>query len=106
MCPPRRVLSQLNSPSLSVAPSRSYNVPRICLMAAIAGAALTALGVAWASVSSGTVQTQEGARSDLDAKIISTVPHEGRRTRKLLGWMGRPPGAGRPAGAASACAGT
>ena len=57
------VLSQLNSPSLSVAPSRSYNVPRICLMAAIAGAALTALGVAWASVSSGTVQTQEGARS-------------------------------------------
>ena len=27
------VLSQLNSPSLSVAPSRSYNVPRICLMA-------------------------------------------------------------------------
>ena len=81
------VLSQLNSPSLSVAPSRSYNVPRICLIAAIAGAALTALGVAWASVSSGTVQTQEGARSDLDAKIISTVPHEGRRTRKLLGWM-------------------
>lgn len=81
------VLSQLNAPSLSVAPSRSYNVPRICLMAAIAGAALTALGVAWASVSSGTVQTQEGARSDLDAKIISTVPHEGRRTRKLLGWM-------------------
>lgn len=81
------VLSQLNSPSLSVVPSRSYNVPRICLMAAIAGAALTALGVAWASVSSGTVQTQEGARSDLDAKIISTVPHEGRRTRKLLGWM-------------------
>lgn len=78
------VLSQLNSPSLSVAPSRSYNVPRICLMAAIAGAALTALGVAWASVSSGTVQTQEGARSDLDAKIIS---NEGRRTRKLLGWM-------------------
>ena len=81
------VLSQLNSPSLFVAPSRSYNVPRICLMAAIAGAALTALGVAWASVSSGTVQTQEGARSDLDAKIISTVPHEGRRTRKLLGWI-------------------
>lgn len=81
------VLSQLNSPSLSVAPSRSYNVPRICLMAAIAGAALTALGVAWASVTSGTVQTQEGARSDLDAKLISTVPHEGRRTRKLLGWM-------------------
>lgn len=70
-----------------MAPSRSYNVPRICLIAAIAGAALTALGVAWASVSSGTVQTQEGARSDLDAKIISTVPHEGRRTRKLLGWM-------------------
>lgn len=78
------VLSQLNSPSLSVAPSRSYNVPRICLMAAIAGAALTALGVAWASVSSGTVQTQEGARSDLDAKIISTVPHEGRRGGKRL----------------------
>lgn len=77
------VLSQLNSPSLSVAPSRSYNVPRICLMAAIAGAALTALGVAWASVSSGTVQTQEGARSDLDAKIISTVPHEGRRNLNI-----------------------
>lgn len=81
------VLSQLNAPTLSVAPSRSYNVPKICLLAGVIGAGLTAVAVAWASVSSGTVQTQEGARSDLDAKIISTVPHEGRRTRKLLGWM-------------------
>lgn len=71
------VLSQLNSPSLSVAPSRSYNVPRICLMAAIAGAALTALGVAWASVSSGTVQTQEGARSDLDANTAISLASRG-----------------------------
>lgn len=93
------VLSQLNSPSLSVAPSRSYNVPRICLMAAIAGAALTALGVAWASVSSGTVQTQEGARSDLDAKIISTVPHEGRPDPEAPGLVRRPPpGAPGPPG--------
>ena len=81
------VLSQLNAPTLSVAPSRSYNVPKICLLAGVIGAGLTAAAVAWASVTSGTVQTQEGARSDLDAKLISTVPHEGRRTRKLLGWM-------------------
>ena len=81
------VLSQLNAPTLSVAPSRSYNMPKICLLAGVIGAGLTAAAVAWASVTSGTVQTQEGARSDLDAKLISTVPHEGRRTRKLLGWM-------------------
>ena len=81
------VLSQLNAPTLSVAPSRSYNVPKICLLAGVIGAGLTAAAVAWASVTSGTVQTQEGARSDLDAKLISTVPHEGRQTRKLLGWM-------------------
>ena len=77
------VLSQLNAPTLSVAPSRSYNVPKICLLAGVIGAGLTAAAVAWASVTSGTVQTQEGARSDLDAKLISTVPHEGRRTRNL-----------------------
>lgn len=80
------VLTQLNAPSLSVSAVRSYNVPRTCLTAA-AGAVLAAAAVVWASIASGTVQTQEGARSDLDAKIISTVPHEGRRTRKLLGWI-------------------
>ena len=81
------VLSQLNAPTLSVAPSRSYNVPKICLLAGVIGAGLTAAAVAWASVTSGTVQTQEGARSDLDAKHIPTAPPEGRRPRKLLGWM-------------------
>ena len=89
---PRQALVLLKAVSdnygtLSVAPSRSYNVPKICLLAGVIGAGLTAAAVAWASVTSGTVQTQEGARSDLDAKLISTVPHEGRRTRKLLGWM-------------------
>ena len=54
---------------------------------AAAGAALTAAAVVWAAVFSGTVQTLEGARSGLDARIISSVPHEGRRTRKLLGWF-------------------
>ena len=89
---PRQALVLLKAVSdnygtLSVAPSRSYNMPKICLLAGVIGAGLTAAAVAWASVTSGTVQTQEGARSDLDAKLISTVPHEGRRTRKLLGWM-------------------
>ena len=89
---PRQALVLLKAVSenygtLSVAPSRSYNVPKICLLAGVIGAGLTAAAGAWASVTSGTVQTQEGARSDLDAKLISTVPHEGRRTRKLLGWM-------------------
>ena len=32
------VLSQLNAPTLSVAPSRSYNVPKICLLAGVIGA--------------------------------------------------------------------
>ena len=81
------VLTQLNAPSLSVSAARSYNVPRTCLIAAAAGAALTAAAVVWAAVFSGTVQTLEGARSGLDARIISSVPHEGRRTRKLLGWF-------------------
>lgn len=72
------VLTQLNAPSLSVSAARSYNVPRTCLIAA---------AVVWAAVFSGTVQTLEGARSGLDARIISSVPHEGRRTRKLLGWF-------------------
>ena len=36
------VLTQLNAPSLSVSAARSYNVPRTCLIAAAAGAALTA----------------------------------------------------------------
>lgn len=74
------VLTQLNAPSLSVSAARSYNVPRTCLITAAAA-------VVWAAVFSGTVQTLEGARSGLDARIISSVPHEGRRTRKLLGWF-------------------
>lgn len=81
------VLSQLNAPSLSVAASRSYDTRRICLTAAAVGAVLTAAAVVWAAVTSGTVQTQEGARSDLDAKVISSVPHEGQRDRKLSGWL-------------------
>ena len=42
------VLSQLNAPTLSVAPSRSYNMPKICLLAGVIGAGLTAAAVAWA----------------------------------------------------------
>lgn len=100
------VLTQLNAPSLSVSAARSYNVPRTCLIAAAAGAALTAAAVVWAAVFSGTVQTLEGARSGLDARIISSVPHEGRRTRKLLAGSTTAAGSAGPAGAASACAGT
>lgn len=91
------VLSQLNSPSLSVAPSRSYNVPRICLMAAIAGAALTALGVAWASVSSGTVhpggRPQRPGRQD----HLHRAPR-GPPDPEAPGLDGRPPGAAVPPG--------
>ena len=78
-----------------------------CLMAAIAGAALTALGVAWASVSSGTVQTPRRAPAATWTPR-SSPPCPTRAAGPGSSWAGSTTAAGSagPAGAASACAGT
>lgn len=71
------VLSVLSAPSVATA-VRSYPTARVCaLSGALCAAAMLAL-LAWLSVSGGTVQTTEGARNRLDAKIIGVVPHEKR----------------------------
>ena len=69
------VLSVLSTSSLATA-VHNYNASRVTAVSgALCAAAMLAM-LAWLSVSSGTIQTGEGARNNLDAKIIGIVPHE------------------------------
>ena len=69
------VLSVLSTSSLATA-DHNYNASRVTAVSgALCAAAMLAM-LAWLSVSSGTIQTGEGARNNLDAKIIGIVPHE------------------------------
>lgn len=69
------VLSVLSTSSIATA-VHNYNTSRVTAVSgALCAAAMLAM-LAWLSVSSGTIQTSEGARNNLDAKIIGIVPHE------------------------------
>lgn len=99
------VLSQLNSPSLSVAPSRSYNVPRICLMAAIPVRRLPP----WALPGPASPAARSRPRRAPAATWTpsSSPPCPTRAAGPGSSWAGwTTAGSGGPAGPASACAGT
>ena len=69
------VLSVLSTSSIATA-VHNYNTSRVTAVSgALCAAAMLAM-LAWLSVSSGTIQTSEGARNNLDAKIIGIIPHE------------------------------
>ena len=78
------VLSVLDTPSVTAISSRVYNEHRLQLIAALGCACAMTAALVWICVSSGTVQTSAGAKNNLDAKIIATVPHERSVKKKKL----------------------
>lgn len=70
------VLSVLDTPSITSIQTQSFNESKLSLMAGLGCAGLMAALLVWLSISSGTVQNTIGAKNNLDAKILATVPHE------------------------------
>ena len=77
------VLSPLSTPNIAIVASKSYNIPRLRLLAGLLCAAAMAAGICTLAALRCTVQTIDGARNRLDGKIIVSIPHEGAgRSRK------------------------
>lgn len=72
------VLTPLNTPNVTVTAAKNYNSRTVCGLSALAGILVMTAILIQICVSSGTVQNEEGAKSDLDARIIAVVPHEKR----------------------------
>lgn len=70
------VLNLLNSPKITRVSSFFMGTAKASVLAG-AGAALAMTAILiWFSISRRTIQTSAGARSNLDAKILTSVPHE------------------------------
>ena len=81
-------LIPLNTPNVTVASRQTIPMKQGCAIAGAAGLVLMAVILLWISVTSGTIQTAEGAKNNLDAPVIAEVPHEkkaGERVRLALG---------------------
>ena len=70
------VLNPLNTPNISIITNNAYNVPKYSRVAGLICAALMAAAVVWLGLSRGTVQSTAGAKNNLDARIIASIPHE------------------------------
>lgn len=70
------VLNPLNTPNISIITNNAYNVPKYSRIAGLICAALMAAAVIWLGLSRGTVQSTAGAKNNLDARIITSIPHE------------------------------
>ena len=77
------VLTVLDTPSVNVVPSRVYNEKKLSALAGLGCGLAMAAALAWLSVSSGTIQNPEGAKQNLDAKILASIPHEKRPGPRL-----------------------
>lgn len=80
------MLQLLNTPSMSTLVSGTFSSRRLVPIATVGGAVLMVGILLLISMVNGTVQTTEGARKLLDAKVISTIPHE----RQLSKWIAGP----------------
>lgn len=72
----RSVLNIMKNPAVSSAPINPNNVPKMTVLAGIAGAAAMFALLCYLCVQRGTVQTRSGARQLLDAPIIASLSHE------------------------------
>lgn len=78
------VLSVLDTPSITAIQSHIFPERRICLLSGGLGAAAMIGALVFLCVTSGTVQNNTGAKNNLDAKIITSVPHEKSGLRSQL----------------------
>ncbi len=72
------VLTLFSTPSVSVVVNRGYDSVRVSRLAGIGCGVLMAILILWLYLSYGTVQNRTGAKNNLDARIITSVPHQGR----------------------------
>lgn len=76
------VLSVLDAPSVTAIQARVFNEGQVCALAALLGACAAGAALVWLSITSGTVHNSTGAKNNLDARIIASVPHEGSAKQK------------------------
>lgn len=79
------VLTVLDTPSVSTQVTSALNNTRLPRYAALGCAALMVGLLVLLSLSSGTIQNEEGARNRLDAPIIGSIPHDKQMGVWLLG---------------------
>lgn len=79
------VLSPLNTPSVAVRQTNVFNTPVIAKYTGLGCAAATVLILVWLALTSGTVQNETGARRNVDAAVIASVPHVRGNLRSLSG---------------------
>lgn len=70
------VLRTVQEPAVPVGPSNAPNISRMQKLAMIGGAGLTGVLIIVFSVMRFTVKTKEGARRNLDGRILETIPYE------------------------------
>lgn len=70
------VLNPIDSLSLVVNTSGQYDTTKVCLLAAVAAAALMALAVTAICINTKTVQNRIGAKRNLDGRLLTSIPHE------------------------------
>lgn len=78
-------LAMLDTPSLSTQITNTFTSRALVPYATVGCAVLMMAVLVIMSMFIGTVQTQEGARNRLDAKILGTIPHEKQLSRWLVG---------------------
>lgn len=86
------VLSPLDAPSVSVSVSNPYNVTKLTRLAFVGCAAGMCALLVLLSLTSGTIQTKEGAKNRLDCQILATIPHEKEAVRRAGLAKGKTPG--------------
>lgn len=70
------VLSVLDPPSITSIQTHAYNERKLCMLGALGCGGAMACALVWLSLSRGTVHNSVGARNNVDAKILVSVPHE------------------------------
>ncbi len=76
------VLAPLDAPSVSVSVSNPFNVPRLTKLAALLCGGVMCAILILMSLTSGTIQTREGAKNRLDCRILASIPHEKEAVRR------------------------
>ena len=79
------VLSPLDTPSVSSIQTRTYNQPKLCAIAGVACGGAMAAALVWLSLSRNAIQTREGAKNNLDARVLVSVPHDKSASRSRKG---------------------
>lgn len=76
------VLSPLDAPSVTVSVMQRYNTAKMSRLASLLCAGSMVAILILMSLTSGTIQTREGAKNRLDSRILASIPHEKEAVRR------------------------